>query len=106
MARVPLEPIERARLAGGGRLVLARQQDTPLIFSQRSLSDIGIRVLGASETRSRIELSVTQAPQWVEVDLRSAARDKPGTVRAFDLAERNGHGRLVGGTTFITLAQP
>jgi hypothetical protein len=42
----------------------------------------------------------------VLVDLRATAEDSPGTVRVFDLVERGADARLVGGTTFITLAQP
>jgi hypothetical protein len=100
---LPLEPRERARLAGGGQLVLA-DKDVPLRPAKRPLEEMAIE--GPSGDRgSEIEVKVgPREPERVDVDLRAAEKDPPGTVRLFDLAERDGDGRLVGGTTFITIA--
>ena len=57
----------------------------------------------ARKAESRVN---TREHQRVLVDLRATAEDSPGTVRVFDLVERGADARLVGGTTFITLAQP
>ena len=42
-------------------------------------------------------------PKTLRVDLRAAEVDKPGVCRVFDMVERDEKGRLVGGTTLITL---
>jgi hypothetical protein len=100
---LPLEPRERARLAGGGQLVLA-EKDVPLRPAKRPLEEIAIE--GPSDKRGDVlEVKVgRKRPERVEIDLRAAEKDDPGTVRIFDLVERDGDEALVGGTTFITVA--
>ena len=52
-----------------------------------------------------IEISTTpKNPSRFVVNLQPAQADPPGTVRVFDIAERSSSGRLIGGTTFITVA--
>jgi hypothetical protein len=101
---LPLEPRERARLAGGGSLVLADDKDIRLQPARRPLDEIAIE--GPSGDKGDvIELKAgPDGPERVVVDLRSAKADAPGTVRVVDLVERDGEDVLVGGTTFITIA--
>ena len=100
---LPLEPRERARLAGGGQLVLA-EKDVPLQPAKRPLEEIAIEA-PSGDRGNEIEVKVgPKEPERVEVDLRAAEKDPPGTVRLFDLAERDAERALVGGTTFITVA--
>jgi hypothetical protein len=100
----PLEPRERAQLAGGGSLVLADDKDIPLQPARRPLDEIAIE--GPSGDRGDvIKLAAgPDSPERVVVDLRAAKADRPGTVRVFDLVERDRDNALVGGTTFITIA--
>jgi hypothetical protein len=100
---LPLEPRERARLAGGGQLVLA-DEGIPLQPAKRPLEEIAIE--GASGKRGDgFEVTVgPKEPERVTIDLRAAEKDPPGTVRIVDLVERDGEGAIVGGTTFITVA--
>jgi len=100
---LPLEPRERSRLAGGGQLVLA-EKDVPLRPAKRPLDEIAIE--GPSGRKGDVlEVKVgPKRPERVEIDLHAAEKDDPGTVRIFDLAERDGDAALVGGTTFITVA--
>jgi hypothetical protein len=101
---LPLEPMERARLARGGRLVLADDEDIRLQPARRPLRDVAIE--GPDGVREQVVevLVVPDAPARVIVDLSAAEADAPGTVRVFDLVERGREGRLVGGTTFVTVA--
>jgi hypothetical protein len=100
--RLPLEPRERARLAGGGHLVLAVDESIRLRPASRPLENIGIGtddVFGPS-----IEIVAgADEPKTLRVDLRAAEADKPGVYRVVDLVERDDKERLVGGTTFITV---
>jgi hypothetical protein len=100
---LPLEPRERARLAGGGDLVLA-ESHTPLVPAKGPLEKMSIE--GAARRKDdAYELTVgPKEPERVAIDLGAADGDPRGTVRIIDLAERNGEGALVGGTTFITVA--
>ncbi len=100
---LPLEPRERTRLAGGGELVLA-EKDVPLEAAKRPLEEIAIE--GPSgKTGDVLEVDVgPKEPERAVIDLRAAEKDPPGTVRLFDLAERDAEGAFVGGTTFITVA--
>jgi hypothetical protein len=102
--RLPLEPAERARLAGGGDLILADDEDIRVRRGQRPLPDIALE--GPSgERASVIEVpACPDAPARVTVDLHAAEADPPGTVRVFDLVERSPERRVVGGTTFVTVA--
>jgi hypothetical protein len=100
---LPLEPRERARLAGGGQLVLA-EKDVPLRPSERPLDEIPIEGAGKQEGNA---FEVTVGPkdrERVAIDLGAAEKDRPGTVRIMDLVERDGEGAIVGGTTFVTVA--
>jgi hypothetical protein len=100
---LPLEPRERARLAGGGQLVLA-EKDVPLQPAKRPLDEIGIEGAGRREGNA-FEVTVgPKDPERVAIDLRAAEKDRPGTVRIVDLVERDGEGAIVGGTTFVTVA--
>ena len=101
---LPLEPQERARLAGGGSLVLADHADIRLEPAGRPLA--GIAIDGSDKVRGQtIEISTTaKNPSRFVVNLQPAQADPPGTVRVFDIAERSSSGRLIGGTTFITVA--
>jgi hypothetical protein len=100
---LPREPAERARLARGGRLVLADRQRIALQVAPEPLD--GATLVGAKRDRERFVVAVGQRkPARVVVDLEAAADDPAGTVRVFDLAERDEENRLVGGTTFVTLA--
>ena len=101
---LPLEPRERARLAGGGRLVLADGKDTPLTLAQKPLADAAIEG-PTGERGSVLEVKATPGgAERVVVDLGGAREDPPGTVRIFDVAERDADGALIGGTTFVTVA--
>ena len=102
---VPLEPRERARLAGGGELVLAADEKVGgLQVAPKPLAEAAIKT-SSGDRGGEIELEVgPHGPERVSVDLRGAEADRPGTVRVFDLAERNDRGALVGGTTFVTIA--
>jgi hypothetical protein len=99
---LPVEPRERARLAGGGQLVLA-DKEVPLRPAKRPLDEIAIE--GPSGKRGDVlEVKVgRKGPEQVQIDLHAAEKDDPGTVRIFDLVERDGDA-LVGGTTIITVA--
>jgi hypothetical protein len=101
---LPLEPRERARLAGGGDLVLAGDKNIRLQVARRPLE--GIAIEGPSGDRGDVVkvLAPKEGPERVVVDLRAAEADTPGTVRVVDIGERDGDGALVGGTTLITLA--
>jgi hypothetical protein len=103
---LPLEPMERGRLARGGRLVLAGKEDIRLQPARRPLRDVAIE--GPAGVRGQVIEILTDpdVPGRVIVDLSAAQADAPGTVRVFDLAERGREGRLVGGTTFVTVALP
>jgi hypothetical protein len=104
MGALPVEPKERARLAGGGDLVLATDADILLRAATRRLSDVAIKS-GTTTTGKRLEVQVAgRRPARISVDLRAAKADAPGVVRVFDLAERSSSGRLIGGTTFVTVA--
>jgi hypothetical protein len=100
---LPLEPRERARLAGGGQLVLA-EEDVPLRPAKRRLEEIGIE--GASRREGNaFEVTVgPKEPERVVIDFGAAEKDRPGTVRIVDLVERDDEGAIVGGTTFVTVA--
>ena len=101
---LPLEPHERARLAGGGRLVLTDDRSTPLEPARRPLADVAIDGPNG-ERNATVEVEVGSArPERVIVDLGAARDDRRGTLRIFDLAERDAEGALVGGTTFVTVA--
>ena len=101
---LPLEPRERARLAGGGRLVLADGKDTPLTLARKPLADAAIEG-PTGERGSVLEVKATPGgAERVVVDLGGAREDPPGTVRIFDVAERDADGALIGGTTFVTVA--
>jgi hypothetical protein len=72
--------------------------------AKRPLDEIAIE--GPSGQRGDV-LEVTvgpKGPERVEIDLRAAEKDRPGTVRIFDLVERDGEAALVSGTTFVTVA--
>jgi hypothetical protein len=100
---LPLEPRERARLAGGGQLVLA-EKDVPLQPAERPLDEIPIEGAGKQEGNA---FEVTVGPkdrERVAIDLGAAEKDRPGTVRIMDLVERDGEGGIIGGTTFVTVA--
>ena len=100
---LPREPAERARLAGGGRLVLSDREDIALQVAPKPLE--GAVLGGAKRDGDRFAVVVgPKEPARVVVDLESAADDPAGTIRVFDLAERDEENRLVGGTTFVTLA--
>ena len=102
---LPAEPRERARLAGGGRLVLTSDPKISLQLANTPLEEIAIEG-PAGERGSDIEVvpSGADTPEKVAVDLRASEADPPGTLRIFDLVERHRSGALVGGTTFITVA--
>jgi|tagenome__1003787_1003787.scaffolds.fasta_scaffold20969306_2 hypothetical protein len=101
---LPLEPRERARLAGGGRLVLADDPKIRLQPARHPLEEVAIEGPGDDRGDAIEVVPRGKRPERVAVDLRAAEADPPGTVRVFDLVERNGDGALVGGTTFITVA--
>lgn len=100
--RIAVEPLERARLARGGRLVLADRPDVALQPARRALDTAELQVDGAAGLKLEVLLTPGE-PRKLLVNL-PAADDKAGTVRVFDVAERDEDGALVGGTTFITLA--
>jgi len=101
---LPLEPVERARLARGGSLVLADDAEIRLEAALRPLREIALE--GSAGRGRRLEIEADpDAPARVAVDL-ARSDDPPGTVRVFDLAERVRGGPLVGGTTFVTVALP
>ena len=100
---IVLEPRERAGLAGGGRLVLADDKDIALQLATRPLDDTALE--GPTGDRGD-EINVVAGPQGpaaVIVDLGAAREDRRGTIRVFDLAERDADNTLVGGTTFVTV---
>jgi hypothetical protein len=101
---LPLEPRERARLDGGGRLVLADGKDIALEPARRPLGELALE--GPAGTRGDVIELVARpkTPERVVVDLRAAAKDRRGTVRVLDVAERDARGVLVGGSTFVTVA--
>ncbi|MFN8224867.1 MAG: hypothetical protein U0R50_16655 [Gaiellales bacterium] len=100
---LPAEAAERAMLAGGGRLVLAERPKLALGAAREPLE--GVVIEGAKRDGAVAVLPVgRKRPTKYVVDLSAAADDPPGTVRAFDLAERSAEGTLIGGTTFVTLA--
>jgi hypothetical protein len=100
---LPLEPRERARLAGGGQLVLA-EEGVPLRPAKRPLDEIAIKGAGKQEGNA-FEVTVgPKDPERVAVDLGAAEKDRAGTVRIVDLVERDREGAILGGTTFVTVA--
>jgi hypothetical protein len=101
---LPLEPRERARLARGGRLVLADDKDIPLQPARRPLGDVALEGPNGDRGESIEVVARRRRPQRVVVDLGAAREDRRGTMRVFDLAERDGDKGLVGGTTFVTVA--
>lgn len=100
--RLPLEPRERARIAGGGRLVLAADENVRLRAARTPLDGIAIETDNAAGPSVEIVAGADE-PKTLRVDLHAARRDKPGVYRVFDMVERDERKRLVGGTTFITL---
>ncbi|MEQ1896801.1 MAG: hypothetical protein ABL971_05360 [Vicinamibacterales bacterium] len=100
---LPVEPKERARLAGGGDLGLAGHAGIRLQPAQRSLPDVAIEGPGGVRDQSVKIRTTASDPTRVVVNLRPAAADSPGIVRVFDVAERSASGRLLGGTTFVTV---
>jgi hypothetical protein len=101
---LPLEPRERARLDGGGRLVLADGKDVTLEPARQPLGEIALE--GPAGKRGDVIEVVARPkePERVVVDLREAEKDRRGTVRVVDVAERDADGFLVGGSTFVTVA--
>lgn len=99
---LPLEPRERALLAGGGRLVLTADDKVPLTAAQTPAEGITIEAYNAAGQSVEI-VAGPDEPATLLVDLRATQADKPGVYRVFDMVERDEKGRLVGGTTFITL---
>jgi hypothetical protein len=101
---LPLEPRERAMLGGGGELVLAGEKGTALQPAPTPLDEVALES-PAGDRGDAIKVDATpRDPTRITVDLRAAGDDPAGTVRVFDLAERDAGKALVGGTTFITIA--
>ncbi len=99
---VPVEPLERARLAGGGELVMADRIDIALRPARRALPEIAIEGDGVRGQSIKVQTK-PHGPTRVVVDLKPAQADPAGVVRVFDVAERSPSGRLIGGTTIITV---
>jgi hypothetical protein len=104
------EPIERAMLRGGGKLVLSGRQATPIALARAPLEDIEISTPrpgggGGEPAQTRVRVAPRRAKQVV-VELQANNNDRPGATRVIDMVQRTQQGRLIGAFRIVTVFSP
>jgi hypothetical protein len=106
-ATLPMEPEPRARLAGGGRLVLAEDRRTRLYTPRNPLDGARIGLEGSDRGGRELRVAVApRKPEVIELRLPADRRVKPGATRFFDVVQRRQGGGLVGGMTVGVVRLP
>jgi hypothetical protein len=101
VAGKPIEPIERARLRAGGRLVLKSSQ-RPIKLSRGRVENLRLEADGA-EAGEEIRLKVgPKRPKQIELHWEQR-KELPGAVHVFDVLQRDRRRRLLGGARIVAV---
>jgi hypothetical protein len=101
----PVEPIERARLRLGGRLVL-RKGGKPIRIARTPLEGATLVGKGFEGKGTKVEIALpARRSRRLSLELPVLATDTPGTARVFDVRQLNQHGVVIGGNRIVTVKQ-
>jgi hypothetical protein len=98
----PIEPIERARLRAGGKLVLGSGK-RPLRLSRRRIEDFQLEARGEEGKKIKLEVP-RRRPKRLELKW-DLPKEAPGAVHVFDVTQRGRRGRNLGGARIIVVTQ-
>jgi hypothetical protein len=100
----PLEPIERAKLRLGGRLVL-RKGGKPIRIARTPIEAPALVGKGFEGKGNRVEVTLPpKRSRRLTLEL-PVANEAPGTAHVFDVRQINPHGVVIGGNRIVTVMQ-
>jgi hypothetical protein len=98
----PIEPIERAQLRAGGKLVLSKGK-RPIALSRRPIREF--QIVAKEQTGKRIKVVVNpRKPERIELSWQQP-EENPGAVHVFDVLQRARGGRLLGGARVVAVTR-
>lgn len=100
----PLEPIERAKLRLGGRLVL-RKGGKPIRIARTPIEAPVLVGKGFEGKGNRVEVTLPpKRSRRLTLEL-PIAKEAPGTAHVLDVRQINRHGIVIGGNRIVTVMQ-
>ena len=100
----PVEPIERAKLRLGGRLVL-RNGGRPIRIARTPIHAPALVGKGFVGKGRRVEVTLpARKSRRLTLEL-PVAHEAPGTAHVFDVRQLNQHGVVLGGNRIVTVMQ-
>jgi hypothetical protein len=100
----PVEPIERAKLRRGGRLVL-RKGKRPIRIARTPLDAPVLVGKGFEGKGNRVQVTLPpKRSRRLTLEL-PVPHESPGTAHVFDVRQLNQHGVVIGGNRIVTVLQ-
>jgi hypothetical protein len=100
----PLEPIERAKLRRGGRLVL-RRGHRPIQIARKRVENPTLTGHGVDGKGPKVHVTVPGGRSQKIALQFPRPNESPGTAHVFDVTQRNRQGRVLGGARIIAVTR-